>query len=59
MISALTTLSLARRHRSRILQSTNQRPNVAFRYAIALHKKSHRDTPKQLVQRWLGATLLA
>jgi hypothetical protein len=40
---------------ARILQYTKQRPNIAFRYAIASHKESHRSILKQFVQRWLDA----
>ena len=53
--SAGITLSRDQRHCSRILQFTKQRPNIAFRYAVASHKESNRGIPKQLVQRWIGA----
>jgi hypothetical protein len=57
-ISAGSALSVAQRHRPRIRQFTKQGANIAFRYVIASHKKSHRDIPKQLVQRRFGATLV-
>jgi len=53
--SARITLSRDQRHCSCILQFTKQRPNIAFRYAVASHEESHRGIPKQLVQRWVGA----
>ena len=53
--SAWITLSRDQPHCSRILQFSKQRPNIAFRYAVASHKESHRGILKQLVQRWIGA----